>query len=763
MNRKRLIFGVVAFACLLGLGLGLYFGIKGYRDYQQTVLNPQVPDISVQLSTLSGNSEGTVGSPILLVAQAFGDVPLERFIFWINDIPVKLVGVENEGAKIAEAFFSWVPTMEGDFVLFTRVEGENSISADSEPLIIQVLPGLKPVSPEPVLPDPTFNRALPGAVGETGDGQIWRGSLGGWVSQSSEDSPPSPPGLTVEVNGCDVVLTIHDNSDNETGFRVYRHLPNIPGWKMAAVLQANNTFDTLNFSDSGYHGLLSYKVAVFNDQGEAVSNPVSVEVNSNDCPTADLPIMKLKVVELLPKVPVDQTYCYFSIGGAQWLRWPKEGYLSVNEDGFIIPQESILSILQESPELDGSFSELLLMDCWGWDGGELVDLGKFEVGGIGPAAPEPFIFSNDFLEGVLEFGNTSTMEGEIEGFPYAAFLPVPVLSHSDSVYDCLDKKDDQANIPYDYCLEADGETDWPFKPSYITWELANNCQLSPMCLGLMDLEEMAEPELSNAEIGYRVYSHFPNKMVRSFNSPSQMVYMVPGALGPYQCRPPLNLQFRVSTYLIPDGSQEMYESGSYWFSVPEPCPAVNGGIIKVVPEMLFVGNPEEEPDEGQMLDLYGAVIIYTGNMNELRVLQFGEGGDQIAAGCPAPDSTDEAGGANYGGECPISNGWGVDLAQAYICPDAGFNGCFSNFAPFNNQAELTILEGESLHVWITVMDHDINSADDEVCSGETILPAWVVDDWTNSIVSEDLIVSAFGNYGSCLLNFSVQELLQFTN
>jgi hypothetical protein len=222
--------------------------------------------------------------------------------------------------------------------------------------------------------------------------------------------------------------------------------------------------------------------------------------------------------------------------------------------------------------------------------------------------------------------------------------------------------------------------------------------------------------------------------------------------------------FLVSSYLIPQGSQLVFESATNVIEVTMPCPKVDGARIRVTPETLTIVPGPEEEGEGSLLDLYGYVYILTDYLpDNFHMLQFGSFGSEIKAGCPMPDSVDEVGGAAFHGKCPITNGWGVDFSQAYICPKAGLDGCKTNFSLGGNETELTILEGQTLTIQIVVNDYDLNSADDEVCSGILEIPAWEADGWQTMVDGLDLVVVGDGPYGSCFLQFDVEELYPFSN
>jgi hypothetical protein len=91
--------------------------------------------------------------------------------------------------------------------------------------------------------------------------------------------PAAPSGLGASVSGSSVMLHWTDNSNNETGFNIYRRSKNGKKWnswgKIATVLSPATTFTNLSVPSNSYQ----YYVTAYNSSGEsAASGTVSVTV-----------------------------------------------------------------------------------------------------------------------------------------------------------------------------------------------------------------------------------------------------------------------------------------------------------------------------------------------------------------------------------------------------------------------------------------------------------------------------------------------------
>lgn len=112
-----------------------------------------------------------------------------------------------------------------------------------------------------------------GGDGEGGDGEGEGGDDGG---DSVPSAPSAASNLTVNdvcnAGGLDVSLSWQDNSDNETGFRVYRN----------GSLQATLPAGTTNYNQGAPHTITAYSYAV--EAYNGVGNSSQATAQSNICP-----------------------------------------------------------------------------------------------------------------------------------------------------------------------------------------------------------------------------------------------------------------------------------------------------------------------------------------------------------------------------------------------------------------------------------------------------------------------------------------------
>lgn len=213
--------------------------------------------------------------------------------------------------------------------------------------------------------------------------------------------------------------------------------------------------------------------------------------------------------------------------------------------------------------------------------------------------------------------------------------------------------------------------------------------------------------------------------------------------------------------MIPAGSQQMFESGKNTIFVPLPCPAVSGAMLTLTLKDLFISPgvlEDEEEGEGEHIDAYSIVYVYTDDLSVLQVSWFGEGGDAKDPGCPSPDAQIDGDPLANGGRCPLYVPFVIFMDQTPICQSASISGCEGSFGIPNNQSLITLVEGQELKVHMIVMDDDINSADDLICEGETVLPAWHDNYWLGDIQNSLTI-----DVGPCLFEFFLSEYYTFTN
>jgi hypothetical protein len=278
-----------------------------------------------------------VGETIMVEAAAIGSLPFQSMELWINGELMGVQAAPSGGAQPFSTYFSWVPVETGIYSLIaaTTDEGNKEMSSQVVVFVTQRETGSEFVSfgSTTVLPAPSGGGYVPpdgpGASDSTGPAMIWEGSIGDWITSLTADVKPAAPELIVIEGECASELQIHDLSDNEEGFVVYRQTGILPMWVQVAALNSQQDVDWIIYTDEGMYGAVTYYVSTFNSKGESKSNLVLVNIDPTDCTSVGKSNV-IGTVELTLQIPTlgaQQVYCYRSLDGLTWDRWPQFGFL----------------------------------------------------------------------------------------------------------------------------------------------------------------------------------------------------------------------------------------------------------------------------------------------------------------------------------------------------------------------------------------------------------------------------------------------------
>lgn len=205
------------------------------------------------------------------------------------------------------------------------------------------------------------------------------------VSISNNGALPASPQVSAEANGCIVEIRVQDNAENESGFFLYRLHDGAYDFRRVKTFGKFPATGVFEIEDTAPAGNLQYYVSSFNAKGEAAGNIVAVYADEPSCTGTGQNALGLIEPTITTDVPVDRLYCYASINGSLWTRLP------IRDEDFFLPDSggafdigahlNVLSVPPQTTQLD--------LECWGWQGGTLTDLGRagrlFEaVPGSGP-------------------------------------------------------------------------------------------------------------------------------------------------------------------------------------------------------------------------------------------------------------------------------------------------------------------------------------------------------------------------------------------
>ena len=189
---------------------------------------------------------------------------------------------------------------------------------------------------------------------------------------------PNPPRVLATYGGaCQIDVYWTDESEDETGYKVFRLADGSVG-ALVALTEGAGIFR----DNPRAPGAFRYYVAAYNSQGESPSAP-STEINvpPGDC-ASDIPgeVTQLDLEALTFQVPEDlnRAYCYYAVAGAPYVRVPGDEaeFMELTGAGWNIADYAGGRRRLRIPLAPGLPLEVA-GKCLGWHGAELVDLGEF--------------------------------------------------------------------------------------------------------------------------------------------------------------------------------------------------------------------------------------------------------------------------------------------------------------------------------------------------------------------------------------------------
>jgi hypothetical protein len=381
---------IISILVILAIAIAVIFIIH----YRQT--GNQHIDTSQSLVIISkpGNmAQFPAGDSIQVEVDATGQQPFTSTELWINGVLEGVQASPPSGLTSLTTFYSWIPSEGGNFSLIARAINQENSTAISSAVIVFISPPDYGDQPDPeagkvnpvVLPAPPAGHTSPPTPGP-GDvptpADEWQGSPGDWLNSLTTNSAPEAPELAVTAEGCNVKLDIHDLSENEEGFAVFRQTTNSQEWVHVADLASHAGKGWIEYQDINLSGGVTYYISAFNSKGESSSNLALVNIDPEACPPPEppnkLPVLYLKVKNLSIAENNGGIYCYSSLVSGQWSRWPERGFIMADGSGQEVPplvKPLVLATLDEAGIHPGPQSLDLKLECWGWQGGKLVSLG----------------------------------------------------------------------------------------------------------------------------------------------------------------------------------------------------------------------------------------------------------------------------------------------------------------------------------------------------------------------------------------------------
>ena len=370
----------------------------------------QNEDLQVFLVQPVSGSMLAVNKPLSVDAEAVGVADIQKMDLWVDNHLWVTGATASAAGKAMKANWAWTPKAKGRYTLMVRATNADGIASNSNLIQVNIvaeeaLPTPDPLAPlepvtqtpldgttpgdgiamEEVPPPPPFPpEGDPPATDEVGSPSDFI-SISTWLEKFKIVSPPKEPHIWVKLtNPCDITLTIQDKSENESGFVINRVEPGSIVYQQIAVLDAHSGIGSFKYVDTGLGlGKFTYAVYAINSVFQTMGNIVTI-TNTEACQAAPgSNVLGINNTTIAPAQQVTQAYCYMSVNQVDWTRIPPDANTFIT---------SINGKFDLGPYLGKPGGPPIALDCWGWNGGTLIHLGKSDLTYEIIAAPKNFHF-----------------------------------------------------------------------------------------------------------------------------------------------------------------------------------------------------------------------------------------------------------------------------------------------------------------------------------------------------------------------------------
>jgi len=754
----------------------------------------KVSQSQVVITRPASMTELPAGSPINVQVSAVGQQPFTSTELWINGVLKGVQAAPPGGLISITAHYSWIPSQSGNYSLVARALTLEGGTAVSNAVFVSILPPEEPFVPEDTTGEITpvvlpaapagFSNPLPPASAEISvPGEEWRGSLAEWLIDLVTLVPPAAPELTAVADGCSVKIDIHDLSENEEGFALYRQTTNSQDWVLVKNFASHSGTGWVGYRDANLAGGITYYASAFNSQGEASSNLVLVNIDPETCPqpepSFDLSTLRLKIENLNLDGQSGNIYCYRSLGDGNWLRWPEQGFITsdgATSDGM----EKIIPLLSNPLILSGinglgtnPVMDLLdlKLECWGWQDGILRSLGNFHekidlgertavhAGFLGAAFDiSPEISSHTkrevFLlgEGIVPNLTRPLDPYSVENLGYIPESDQMPLIH---LWVSYDKNDCMSHIqgPFEQemnCYPLPGFNQGPGGANpqpYLIWDVNDSdCEGSPgkECFSMSWWESFAQqnPDPYNATpLLFKLQSIYLTsegdvaKFGFGIDKTQQAVRLYPGfpPAGENTCYN--GNQIFIVSLVANTSLGEITSPASNFIAVP--CPQQLGEVkIEVTFNVMTVDNIDDGVGDSTADNVYGQFAArVNGELGALLRIGWWNGEEP---GCEYFGSMCIPSGTN-GYIADLNNGSYNLATDILLCNPAVTGSCTSDtqneFFSNNNKLIITLKDGDSLLLFSELYDYDELSSDDAICNQYVWVGPRTVEQWA-AVVNE---------------------------
>jgi hypothetical protein len=587
----------------------------------------------------------------------------------------------------------------------------------------------------------------------------------------------------VNVESCTAQLSIHDLSNNELGFYVYRQASNDQTWQQVADLAAADGQGWLSFENTPGPGGYNYYVAAYNSQGASPSNPVLANFSIQDCAAVDgndgnNPVLELDLGELLADSGAEQAYCYQTLDGVNWSRFPMDGFFTPGGEG----GNSLISLagLME----DNAQTVELMLECWGWMGGDLELIGNFD---------HVFDLPGEIGEGMIFQGSALANVAHLLDFDGPTFFPMGeefdsdiftelgsdiykyLLVHDPAMptlftYVTYDPDECQSHLPPDaqnlfgkilFCTPYpgfdSGEEGGNPQP-YLVWNFGDGCGAgygSPPCNNYQYYEALAS--LGGGNVWFVVTDQ---STAGTFYWNVEAPFLNNLTIPPISCAG--QRSFYVTMY-FDDGEQIYFGLPSNVYTIDCPTPLPWDIPLDITFDTITFSDLDDGESDPDDVEVYGYMRAWVPG-DENRYLNLAEW-DEQDGDCP-DESVEWFGSLNTQGllidnGCTktFSNGT-YNLANVAMCQGYSKENCsISGWSFDNNTIQVTVTDGQGLILYLTVYDWDDASGNDLQCWSMLQYEARSRFDWAQVQDHEFSFVGFDQGNGNCTVSGTINAVL----
>lgn len=783
---KFVLIGIVVAMVVLGVLIGSQF--VEYK--KEAFVNPDfTAPIKVAIIDPDVGTEAPAGVFLPVSVLAVGENPLLSIELWANGELVAVQAARPGGLSPMNTGFVWIPPAPGAYALVARAiddQQHTGISSVVQVTVSQpsgnieeyehddpaaVVPVIQGSGGEGSAPAPASvpPAALPMAPLDLPEGTEiyqaaeWNPSLVDWIgSLLNQPLPPKAPVLLkIEVDGCEAKLFIKDKIDNEDGYNVYRQDQGSSDFVLVDTRGPHEIVDYFYILDPDLVAAsYNYYVTSFNSGGESPSNLKSIEITTDTCPppVSDTPVLTLESEFLEMESNAEQLYCYKSLDGINWSRWPAEGFFSPGLNGAEMPALAAIT-LANSEELALG----LHLDCWSWNANQLEWLGELHQEAI-PATAGNLSMQGSGLSIGVEIGM-----GHMEAMDWDEPDPPPIDPKMPRVFAmilygaevCKDHTPSGGESIVENLLFC-----WPWpgyevgEQPFLVWWVTDDCLAGKgdACNPLAYYASRAED--TGGFAGFNVYAQF---------SDVYPLLTTPTDLSAWAIEPPQNgcgtnvKYLNVRMYYLggpedPDfPNQAMQGPESNTVNTFPFCPAPEEVELEVVISSISFGDLGDGIGGGDDLEIYGWISATgfpgTGAARSLR--PWGNHGD-------CADDNYEGPVLNTMGAlgCPTTvKEQGYAFSEFYLCDStlAAPNNCTSDYEEFNNKIPITVGGGGLIQIAVHLTDWDHQSGNDPVCNVEAWIGPQSIFGWMG-YSEAGYMVQGDNDNASCQVNFHIKPV-----